>query len=485
MAKKTRRAGDTLIAPGWWTLAFLVAIVGLIAFTAINFTGAANSYVMVTLTSERAGLVMDPGGKVKMNGVQVGKVAEIDPGNANVTLTLDIFPDQAQYIPANVQARIRATTAFGAKYVDLIYPEDPSKQRLAAGAVLMSENVSTEVNTVFQNLTDVLDRIEPSKLNAVLTSFAEGLRGQGPVIGEATTAANEWLLAVNPRSETIRSDWQALEAFSDTYGEAAPDILRVLDAAATTSRTISDNAKALDSLLLSVVGFGNSGINLIAPNKDNLVSAINGLLPTTNLFMKYNPQLTCMLTGAKLVLDEGFADSVGGNGRTFVADAALLFGDDPYRYPENLPVVAARGGPGGQPGCGSLPDVADNWPQRYLVTNTGYGTGIDIRPNPGIGFPGWANFFPVTRAVPDPPEINRPGGPAPGPIPYPGAPPYGAQQYAPDGTPLYPGLPPAPAPMDPREPGPAPGSEPMIVQHPAQVQPTPGYAPPPVAAPGP
>ena len=81
---------------------------------------------------------------------------------------------------------------------------------------------------------------------------------------------------------------------------------------------------------------------------------------------------------------------------------------------------------------------------RYLVANTGFGTGLDNRPNPGIGFPGYANYLPVTRAVPEPPSIRYPGGPAPGPIPYPGAPPYGAPQYGPDGTPLYPGVPPAP-----------------------------------------
>lgn len=485
MAKTIRRAGDPLVRPGWWTAVFVVAIIGTIVLTVVNFTGAAKTYVSVTLTSDRAGLVMDPRGEVKMSGVPVGKVAEIDPGSGYVSLKLDIFPDQAQYIPANVQARIRATTAFGAKYVDLVYPSDPSPERLSAGAVLVSDNVSTEVNTVFQNLTNVLDRIEPSKLNAVLTAFAEGLRGQGPVIGEATTAANEWLLAVNPRSDTIRADWQALEAFSDTYGVAAPDIIRVLDAAATTSRTITGNVSQLESMLLSFTGFGNSGQNLLAPNKDNLVAAINGLEPTTNLLMKYNPQLTCLLVGGKLVLDEGFSASVGGNGRTFVADAALLLGDDPYRFPQNLPIVGAKGGPGGKPGCGSLPDVADDWPARYLVTNTGYGTGVDLRPNPGIGFPGWSNYFPVTRGVPEPPEVNRPGGPAPGPIPYPGAPPYGAPKYAPDGAPLYPGLPPAPPPGAPRDPGPTPGSEPFTVEHPARVQPTPGYAPPPVAAPSP
>src|SRR5690606_10780901 len=101
-------------------------------------------------------------------------------------------------------------------------------------------------------------------------------------------------------------------------------------------------------------------------------------------------------------------------------DAAVLLGDDPYRYPDNLPIVRAKGGPGGKPGCGSLPDVAENFPVRALVTNTGFGAGLDHRPYRGIGFPGWANYFPVTRPVPEPPSIRHPGGPAPGPAGMPG-----------------------------------------------------------------
>jgi len=203
--------------------------------------------------------------------------------------------------------------------------------------------------------------------------------------------------------------------------------------------------------------------------------------------MKYNPELTCMLVGAKTLLDPesqggyGYNDMLGGgNGKSLVMDAALLFGDDPYRYPANLPVVGAKGGPGGKPGCGSLPDVAKNWPMRYLVTNTGFGSGIDMRPNPGIGFPGYTNYLPVTRGIPEPPSIRHPGGPAPGPIPYPGAPPYGAPEYGPDGAPLYPGLPPAPPPGPPREAGPPPaGSEPFVPPNPAQMQPTYAFQPPP------
>src|ERR1700761_2991625 len=310
---------------------------------------------------------------------------------------------------------------------------------------------------------------------------------------EATSFINQVLLAINPRSETIRADYRALQGFGDTYSAAARDIVTVLDAASTTSTTITDNAKQLDSLLLNVSGLSRGGVNLIVPNKDNLVHGINLLESTTRLLMKYNPELTCTLVGGKNALDFGAVASSGGtNGYSEILDVGLLLGKDAYRYPQNLPVNDIKGGPGGQPGCGSLPDVAKNWPQRYLVTDSGWGTGMDVRPNPGIGFPGYTNYFPVTRGTPQPPSIRHPSDPAPGPIPYPGAPPYGAQLYGPDGTPLYPGLPPAPPPGRPREPGPAPaGSEPFVPLVPPGIGATCGVfnqpcgPPPPPAVPAP
>jgi phospholipid/cholesterol/gamma-HCH transport system substrate-binding protein len=465
---------DSGLHPGWHTLILVVIFAILIWLTYALFAGTLRSEVPVTLTSDRAGLVMETNAKVKLRGMQVGRVAAITGGKEPVVLKLEIDKDQINYIPANVEAQIRATTVFGAKFVDLVYPDDPSSQRLAAGQVLKSRNVSTEVNTVFQNVVAVLNQIDTAKLNSTLSALAEGVRGQGERIGQATTDANQVLLELNPRSETIRADWQALKGFNDAYSGAAQDILTVLDAASTTSATITSHTKQLDALLLATIGLSNSGISLLAPNQANLIKAINVLEPTTNLLYKYNPEYTCLLVGAKTLLDTGGYEAPGGNGRTLVLDVGLALGDDPYHYPDNLPVIGAKGGPGGKPGCGSLPDVAKNWPVRNLVTNTGFGTGIDWRPNPGIGFPAWANYLPVTRAVPEPPSIrNLFGGPAIGPIPYPGAPAYGADMYAPDGTPLWPGLPTAPPPMAPRDPGPTPGSEPFIVHSPAQMQPTP------------
>ena len=414
----------------WWTVILVAAIIATTAMTSVFFTGSLTSYVPVTLTSDRSGLVMEPGAKVKLRGVQVGVVGGLGHDGRLVSLQLKLEPNQLKYIPANIEAQIKANTAFGAKYVDLVLPADPSPRRLAAGAVVHSRNVSTEVNTVFENLTSVIKVIDVAKLNAVLSAFAEGVRGQGKRIGDATTAANDVLLALNPRMTTLHQDWKSLAGFSDAYSAAAPDILKILSAASITSTTVTSHESALDALLLNVIGLSRTGIDLLAPNEANLVRAINVLVPTTDLLAKYNPEYTCLILGAKWVIDN-LGDALGGNGKSSIGDAGILLGSDIYRYPDNLPLVAAKGGPGGKPGCGSLPDPSKAYPVRYMVTNTGWGTGVDVRPNPGVSHPFFADYFPVTRGVPEPPSIRGEGPPAAGPVPFPGAPPYGAPQHLP------------------------------------------------------
>ncbi len=169
----------------------------------------------------------------------------------------------------------------------------------------------------------------------------------------------------------------------------------MLDSASTTSATVVNHASELDDLLLNTIGLAKSGTDLLGSSKDSLVGLVSSLESTTSLLLKYNPVYTCWLQGATWFLDNGGFDVWGGgDGRSIQLDVGLLLGNDPYVYPDNLPIVAAKGGPGGKPGCGSLPDATKNFPVRQLITNTGWGTGVDIRPNPGIGHPCWAELSP-------------------------------------------------------------------------------------------
>ena len=81
------------IHPLCWAVALFAVIGGMVGLCSAAFAGTFRDYVPVTLVSDRTGLVMESGAKVKMRGVQVGRVAGIDGGAQSATLRLEIFPD--------------------------------------------------------------------------------------------------------------------------------------------------------------------------------------------------------------------------------------------------------------------------------------------------------------------------------------------------------------------------------------------------------
>ena len=141
----------------------------------------------VTVISQRAGLVMNSDAKVKMRGVQVGKVASIESlpnGEAAIHLAMD--PSQLHFIPGNVLVDIASSTVFGAKSVQLLEPAQPSAQRLHGGQTLQGQHVMVEINTVFQQLVSVLAQIDPPKLNESLGALAQAFSGRGTKLGQSS-----------------------------------------------------------------------------------------------------------------------------------------------------------------------------------------------------------------------------------------------------------------------------------------------------------
>jgi phospholipid/cholesterol/gamma-HCH transport system substrate-binding protein len=229
MSQEPRRRRG--IDPIWWTPVLVLVIVAISTLTAMTFEGTLKTTVPLTVISDRAGLVMEDDAKVKLRGVQIGEVDHVesyaDPAGTNLSkLKLKINPSEFRYLPSNTEAEIKSSTAFGAKYVDLIVPEEGATHRqLAEGAVLRSRNVTVEVNTVFENLQSIVRAIDPAKLNGVLSALSDAFRGKGDRIGQAITQGNRALLAVNPKQQTIRKDWQLFGKTAEAYSVAAQDIL--------------------------------------------------------------------------------------------------------------------------------------------------------------------------------------------------------------------------------------------------------------------
>ncbi|WP_319455002.1 MULTISPECIES: MCE family protein [unclassified Mycobacterium] len=360
------------------------AVVAAVVFTYLSYTAVFTSVDTVTVLSPRAGLVMERDAKVKYRGIQIGKVKDIEYAGDQAKLTLAIDSSQLPYIPSNANVRIGGTTVFGAKAVEFVPPDNPSGNTLRPGAQVQASSVQLEVNTLFQTLTDVLKKVDPINLNATITALGEGLRGNGDDLGATISGLNYYLQQLNPKLPTLQEDFQKTAVVANVYGDAAPDLAKVFDAAPTISNTIIDQQDNLNATLLAATGLANNGTATLAPAAEDFIAAIQRFRAPLKVVGDYSPELGCILKGTKKALDT-FAPVIGGVRPGLFVASNFLPGAPAYTYPESLPMVNASGGPN----CRGLPDVptkqfGGSWYHTpFLVTDNAY---IPFQPNTELQF---------------------------------------------------------------------------------------------------
>lgn len=331
----------------------IALVVGVFGVTAAFYTRAFSDPAQVTVQTDRAGLVMGPGGKVKLRGVEIGRVGSVSSAPGGAELVLEIDRDQLERIPANVHALIKSTTVFGAKYVELVAPQSPSSVRLAAGDVIDARGVTTEVNTVFEGLDSLLSQIDVADLNTTLTVLARSLQGRGETISDLAVRLDGYLTRLEPLLPAVRRDLVAVARFARLARAVSPALLRILENAAVTGRTVATEQQALHRLLVDLSVLGEAGTRLVGITDDDLVSLLRSLRPTTSTLRAYSSELPCFLQGLDRT-QQIMTKSLGGLDAGLRARIGFRSELPPYRPGIDLPRLPIPRGPG----CQGLPTIA-------------------------------------------------------------------------------------------------------------------------------
>jgi virulence factor Mce-like protein len=344
-------------------LGLVLALAGTVAFSAVLFRGEFTTNVPLTVISRRAGLVMDSGAKVELLGVQIGTVTSIEQlPYEHAMLHLAVDPDQLHNIPTNVQVNIASPTVFGAKAVQMEPPDVPSAQSLQPGQVLTDDQVTVEFNTIFEKLSNLLVSIDPVKLNQTMGTLSSALGGRGEKLGVALGALDDMFTRLQPSLDNLSHDMQVAPGVIDAYADASKNLLSIAGSTSRISASIVDQDKNLSAFLQSLISLADSGNAVLAANDEGLRGALHLLLPTTDLTNKYHQGLTCGLGGIMEIQkttplpEPGVLLSIGFTGAR-----------ERYRYPKNLPKVAATGGPI----CEGLPKIPFGSSPPFVVTDTG------------------------------------------------------------------------------------------------------------------
>jgi len=280
-------------------VSFLAVIGLLLSLTVAIYQKAFTPVVKVSLETDSIGNQLEPSSDVKLRGLIVGEVRGVRADGDHATLDLALKPEDVGLIPANVNARLLPKTLFGEKYVDLVVLEQPATRHIQAGDVISQDRtkVGTEVQKVLADLLPLLRTVQPGELNATLSAFADALEGRGDAIGDNLTRADDYFAKLNPQLPTIKADISELADAAAVYGDAAPDILRILSNTVASSRTVLDKKAALDAFLTGTTTFAGTATGVLDENEQRLITLAKVSRPTLALLARYSPEYPCLLSG--------------------------------------------------------------------------------------------------------------------------------------------------------------------------------------------
>ncbi|MFI9612363.1 MCE family protein [Streptomyces sp. NPDC052023] len=343
---------------------FIAVLALLLSLSVAVYQQAFTPVVRITLEADRLGNQLDRRADVKLRGLLVGEVRGVRADGKKATLDIALKPEHVAHIPADVHARLLPKTLFGEKYVDLVVPAGSSARPIRAGDVITQDRtrVGIELQQLMNDLLPLLRTVKPGELNATLSAFATALEGRGDRIGDNLTRVEAYLRRLNPHLPSLKEDIARFADVAEVYGDAAPDLMRILHNTVTTSRTLVEKKEQLAAALTSTTTAARTADGFLAATGDRLITLGRVSRPTLELFARYSPEYPCLLDG--LVRQDAASQDAFRGGRMRITLEVVR--QRPAYEPGEEPRYGERSGPN----CRGLPHPGVPAPHTKLNDGT-------------------------------------------------------------------------------------------------------------------
>ncbi|MBF6296081.1 MCE family protein [Nocardia amamiensis] len=249
----------------------LVVFALVLTFLMLRYQGYFKEKVNVTANLTTTGDGLPEQADVKFRGVLVGAVQNVDVAAKGELqkVRIEMKPEFAGDIPANVTARVVPSNLFAVTSVELVF-NGPSDQYLHEGSVIEEDRSQGTIalQDTLTTVRDILDKIDPVQFGRVLGTLSQALDGSGRMPGSTVERFDRWLLAVD---ESIPDLGVLLGDFSASFhalNQSAPELVDVLGSSVQTASTIADRRSELVALITGTSRTMDTVNDLFARNPD-------------------------------------------------------------------------------------------------------------------------------------------------------------------------------------------------------------------------
>jgi phospholipid/cholesterol/gamma-HCH transport system substrate-binding protein len=261
--------------PAGIALLLVIAVLGS-ACTALGLGSSCSGTELIAKFEQVGDLVV--GGNVQSSDVEIGSIQdiELDGWTARVSMCID----EAEQIPADVEAVVRTTSLLGEKFVDL-RPQSDGPPFLEDGDAISLDRTTkaTELEEVFAKLASVLGTGNLEQINRFTSAQADILRDNADELKEVLSRFRSFSDVLAGRKDQIASSVDSLDSVAQTVLEDSDVLKRFLQSFAQSSTVLNDQREGLEDLLIALDEFSTISVQLLEQTESGLNRQFDDLRP--------------------------------------------------------------------------------------------------------------------------------------------------------------------------------------------------------------
>jgi virulence factor Mce-like protein len=293
--------------------------------------------IMVTADFERAGLNVRPGYEVRVRDYPVGTVGDItvDRKNFSATYTLELEPGTE--VAKDTKAVLVPKTLFGDKYVQLD-PAVPGQPLLQNGDHIARPNTiePVEVQQVFDNVTPLLQALDPPRFGAALASISQGLAGEGDDLRRLTEGWTSVMQEFADHGGDLHTLLTTVPGTAGTFAERGQDLTAAADSLGKVAAVLAKNEPSLGPLLQQNAELADKAADLLSNQPARLGRIIPDMVDVVALtdeqpgrIAKFAKSVKYNLRGTANIMSSGWIQTRVTN--TFILNWGTIY-DAPGQY---------------------------------------------------------------------------------------------------------------------------------------------------------
>ncbi|MFF1262055.1 MCE family protein [Streptomyces sp. NPDC058321] len=266
-------------------LSFL-ALLAVAAFNADSLPLIGDGKTYSAAFSEAGGL--KPGDEVRIAGVKVGKVEDVDLDGGHVKVTFKIKGDPE--FGTGTGASIRVKTILGAKYLAL-HPKGPGQLRPGSEIPLKRTVPAYDVVQAFSDLTTTTEKVDTDRLAKALDTLSTTFEDSPAEIRASIKGLSKISRTVASRDKALGELLDHANRVTGVLAEHSEDFSALVKDGDKLFKEISKRRTAIHKLLKSSIALGIELSGLVDDNNKEIGPALKGLNRVVRMLEKNQSSL--------------------------------------------------------------------------------------------------------------------------------------------------------------------------------------------------